>query len=70
MVWDKYVPYHIIFLFVFLKLFNHILFMCNKIKRKEVLCMINTILKILISSILGLLDLDDDTIWDDDTILL
>lgn len=32
--------------------------------------MINTILKMMISSILGLLDLDDDTIWDDDTILL
>lgn len=32
--------------------------------------MINTILRILISSILCLLDLDDDTIWDDDTILL
>lgn len=32
--------------------------------------MINAILRILISSILGLLDLDDDNIWDDDTILL
>lgn len=32
--------------------------------------MINAILRILISSILGLLDLDDDNIWDDDTILM
>lgn len=32
--------------------------------------MINAVLKLLISSILGILDLDDDTIWDDDTILL
>lgn len=32
--------------------------------------MINAILKLLLSSILGLLDLDDDSIWDDDTILL
>lgn len=32
--------------------------------------MINAILKLLLSYILGLLDLDDDSIWDDDTILL
>lgn len=32
--------------------------------------MISTVLKILVSSIFGLLDLDDDTIWDDDIILL
>ena len=32
--------------------------------------MINAILRIFISSIFGILDLDDDTIWDDDTILL
>ena len=53
-----------------LKLFNHILFMCNKIKKKGCVDMINAILRILISSIFGLLDLEDDTIWDDDTILL
>lgn len=32
--------------------------------------MINAILRIFISSIFGLLDLDDDTIWDDDTVLM
>lgn len=32
--------------------------------------MINDILRIFISSIFGLLDLDDDTIWDDDTVLM
>ena len=32
--------------------------------------MINAILRIFILSIFGLLDLDDDTIWDDDTVLM
>lgn len=32
--------------------------------------MINAILRILVSSILGILDLDDDIMWNDDTILL
>lgn len=31
--------------------------------------MINAILKLSLSSILGLLDLDDDSIWDDDTVI-